>query len=1030
MKNSAKKFFLTILIFVCLFCFSFGLAACGDKGNGGGTTDNGETPVTPSGKTYTVIFDANGGQFDKGEIEIDGEVIDDGSEVSSDGKTLTVVSDSATVFEPYRMPELSRNAFCGWSKDKSGETLWDFEKDELTGDTTTLYAVWAESFDFTLSEDRSHYIVRGIGALSGDVEIPETHNGKPVTEIAKEAFKNSSVLTGIVVPDSVTTIGEGAFRNARKLTNVKLGEGVTTLPVMIFEDCNELEILGLPKSLKSVGERAFGTAFNGNKSLTEVHYAGTIDDWCAIESMESYSDMYTGDYRNPLCNGIAELYINGNKVTEITINAEHINGYAFYLCQTIERVTIGKNVKTIGSKAFYRNAIESLTFAANSELVSIGEEAFTGNDMTALMLADSPATVDVSAFNDCNKLRSVDLNGTQKVYDKAFDNCFLLENLDLGDVEYLGSNVFTGNTVLNEEGSLASVTIPETVWYIGKGCFAAQPALNGVTFSGSAATSTWQVGNENVSGATLTNPATAAAKIKSGSSWIRLFGALTYDNNNVVTGVADKNGVGALAVPATNDGKPVTKIAANAFKGLKGLKNLTVHKNVTQIGDGFVDGCDGLESVSVVADNIAYASQNGMLYKKNGAMLWVSPSVGTTHSTGDLRIPSGVTTVPSGMFANRNIWNIVIPESVTEIGDGAFDGCPIELAEVPVNAIPYILNDVLRSVNITSGTELPEEAFKGCDALEYAWFPDTMTSIGARAFENCTSLKTVTVKEKITEIGDGAFNGCNNIESVTVEKGNTAFVAKDGFLYNADKTEILLITSAVKGEIVIPDGMTEISAGMFANNTNITSIEIPDSVTAIGGGAFDGCTALTEITVSGGNAAFASQNGILYNKDKTQIVFIPQGVTGEVVIPNGVTKIASRAFYGCKGITKITLPDSVTEIGEYAFFGCTALTEIKLPDGVTKIGNSAFRGCNKLTNIVIPSGVTEIANSVFRGCSSLTSITFPSGIENIGYNVFYGCNKLTDINFDGTKADWNIIPKFEFGGKYTVHCTDGDITKD
>ena len=585
MKNNAKKIFITFLTVIGLFCFSFGLAACGDKG---GTTNNGEPPVTPADKTYTVIFDANGGAFDKGELEIDGEVIDDGSEVSSDGKTLTVVSDSATVFEPYRMPELSRNAFCGWSKDKSGETLWDFEKDELTGDVTTLYAVWAESFDFSLSEDRSHYIVRGIGALSGDVEIPETHNGKPVTEIAKEAFKNSSILTGIVVPDSVTTIGEGAFRNARKLTRVKLGEGVTTLPVMIFEDCNELEVLGLPKSLRSVGERAFGTAFNGNKSLTQVHYAGTIDDWCAIESMESYSDMYTGDYRNPLCNGIAELYINGNKVTDITVNAEHINDYAFYLCKTIESVTIGKNVKTIGRKAFYANVITSLTFAANSELVSIGEEAFKSNKMTALTLSDSPATVEVSAFEDCNKLRSIDLCGTQKVYDKAFDNCFLLENLDLGEVEYLGSNVFTGNSVLNEEGSLASVTISETVWYIGSGCFAAQPALNSVTFNGSAATSTWQVGNENVTGATLANPTSAAAKIKSGSTWIRLFGALTYDSNNVVTGVADKNGIGALAVPATNDGKPVTKIAANAFKGLKGLKNLTVHKNVTEIGRAHV----------------------------------------------------------------------------------------------------------------------------------------------------------------------------------------------------------------------------------------------------------------------------------------------------------------------------------------------------------------------------------------------------------------------------------------------------------
>ena len=110
MKNNAKKIFITFLTVIGLFCFSFGLAACGDKG---GTTNNGEPPVTPADKTYTVIFDANGGAFDKGELEIDGEVIDDGSEVSSDGKTLTVVSDSATVFEPYRMPELSRNAFCG-----------------------------------------------------------------------------------------------------------------------------------------------------------------------------------------------------------------------------------------------------------------------------------------------------------------------------------------------------------------------------------------------------------------------------------------------------------------------------------------------------------------------------------------------------------------------------------------------------------------------------------------------------------------------------------------------------------------------------------------------------------------------------------------------------------------------------------------------------------------------------------------------------------------------------------------------------
>ena len=105
------------------------------------------------------------------------------------------------------------------------------------------------------------------------------------------------------------------------------------------------------------------------------------------------------------------------------------------------------------------------------------------------------------------------------------------------------------------------------------------------------------------------------------------------------------------------------------------------------------------------------------------------------------------------------------------------------------------------------------------------------STIGACAFENCTSLKSVVITENIYRIGDGAFNGCKNIESVTVEKGNTWFVAENGFLYDASKSDILLITKAVKGNIVIPIGMRAISAGMFADNENITGVEISDTIT-------------------------------------------------------------------------------------------------------------------------------------------------------------------------------------------------------
>ena len=144
----------------------------------------------------------------------------------------------------------------------------------------------------------------------------------------------------------------------------------------------------------------------------------------------------------------------------------------------------------------------------------------------------------------------------------------------------------------------------------------------------------------------------------------------------------------------------------------------------------------------------------------------------------------------------------------------------------------------------------------------------------------------------------------------------------------------------------------------------LTSIGgIPDSVTEIGSRAFYGCSSLTTID-----------------------------------IPDSVTEIGSRAFYGCSSLTTIDIPDSVTEISYLAFSDCSSLTDIDIPDSVTEIGSGAFYGCSSLTTIDIPDSVTEIGSSAFCDCSSLTDIDIPDGVTEINYNIFLDCNSLRKVN--------------------------------
>ena len=350
-----------------------------------------------------------------------------------------------------------------------------------------------------------------------------------------------------------------------------------------------------------------------------------------------------------------------------------------------------------------------------------------------------------------------------------------------------------------------------------------------------------------------------------------------------------------------------------------------------------------------------------------------------SSSSTDIELPSvidgkRVTSIGDSAFnaynieACKNLTSIIIPNSVTSIGNYAFYKCTS-------------LTDVTIPDSVTS---IEDGAFYECTSLTSAIIPDSVTSIGQYAFDSCTSLKDVTIPDSVTSIGGYAFQNCTSLTSIIIPDSVTSI----GYAAFYNCTSLTTIT--------IPDSVTSIEGYAFQNCTSLTTITIPDSVTSIGDCAFEDCTSLTSITIpdsvtSIGDCAF---------EDCTSLT--------SITIPESVTSIGGSAFYKCTSLTSVTIPDSVTSIGSGAFYWCTGLTSVMIPNSVISIGNYAFDGCTSLTSITIPESVTSIGEDAFWGCTSLTSVTIPDSVTSIGDGTFANTS-LTDIYYKGTESKWNEI---------------------
>jgi hypothetical protein len=416
----------------------------------------------------------------------------------------------------------------------------------------------------------------------------------------------------------------------------------------------------------------------------------------------------------------------------------------------------------------------------------------------------------------------------------------------------------------------------------------------------------------------------------------------TYTNISGKITILSYTGTGgAVTIPDTIAGQPVTTIGTAAFSGKSAVTSVTLSTNITSIGGYAFLGCTGLgkfffpagltnldvtttfadcqnlTEISVDSDNPVYRSVNGVVFDKGQTTL--------------LLCPAG----KSGSYT--------VPDSITSIGRLAFYQCSLTSVQVPYG----------------------------------------VTNIGNGAFLACTSLGSITFHRSITSIEDSAFIACGSLTAL--------------YFHGDAPIPGLNLFSGADSAIVYYGSENAGWGATYAGRPTATWTPPPPYLYTTNNSAIT-------LTRYIGNGGAVNIPGLINGLPVTSIgsaTFINQGNVTSVTIPNGVTDIGDAAFSSCTGLTNVIIPATVTNIGISAFRACTNLTAVTVPSGVTSIEDGAFSGCTRLANVTIPSTVTSLGSFVFQNCPSLTSLTIPGSVSSLGDGTFYSCANLTSVYFTG-----------------------------
>ena len=298
----------------------------------------------------------------------------------------------------------------------------------------------------------------------------------------------------------------------------------------------------------------------------------------------------------------------------------------------------------------------------------------------------------------------------------------------------------------------------------------------------------------------------------------------------------------------------------------------------------------------------------------------------------------------------EKVKTVRIDEGVTSLGNYAFFEC--------TNLTTVSISDTIENIG--------KYCFRGCSFSEIS-LPESVITIGERAFLYCKKLTGIIIPHKVTKIEKGTFDFCSSLVEVVLP--DEISIIDESAFCNCKKLS----------KINIPQNLQYIGDYAFAFCTNLPGIIIPEGVKSIGIRAFNSCDNMSQIAVDINNPYYTSEQGILYNKDKTTLIVSPAGNTEpDIIIPSSVTYISDDAFTGCKKMSHIIIPEGVTYIGDYAFMYCYGLTSISIPSSVTSIGTSAFYYCFRLSSMTITGGDISIGKAAFDRCDKLIHIHYPS----------------------------------------------------
>lgn len=333
---------------------------------------------------------------------------------------------------------------------------------------------------------------------------------------------------------------------------------------------------------------------------------------------------------------------------------------------------------------------------------------------------------------------------------------------------------------------------------------------------------------------------------------------------------------------------------------------------------------------------------------KRGTRVICNEAFGCCSSLQSIVLPDSVTEIGDEAFVYcQSLQSINLPLSLITLGSNPFEGCSQLQLRIPQGSKFELINSLLidagRLVSCLNNdkdiqlpesvTEIGDRAFYGCDSLQNILLSDSVIKIGDEAFGCCESLQSIVLPDSVNEIGDKAFGYCRALRS-----------------------------------IVLPDSLAKIGNYAFIECSSLQSVNLPESLISIGENPFYHCKQLQLIVPE--RSKFKLLKGLLIDD-------------------NG------RLLTCLNTDERIEIPDSVKEIGESAFGLCRSLRSIVLPDSVTKIDNAAFEGCNSLQSIVLPDSVSKIGNGVFRFCFSMQRIEVPKSLEN--------------VKFEGVPSDCKIV---------------------